>query len=236
MTYKYQYIRREIYEKNPEGELNSYRSFTDMVRLFRLPFWIMLGSLLIACIFLVVVVIFYPKSLLIWIPIIIIFVVNMLSQIPREKYFYHSKARENEVLEKMKNYEQYTSGVREVLHSQGIDTPEKLKALRKECELTLKSREDRYIKINGKIIDMLIGVPLGALIASLIYVDKNTVPTTIGSIIVIGLVTIGIAKLVKLINYYSEGYFKDKYLLDAINEMEYSEITINSCPSKDNSF
>ena len=45
VTYKYRYIRRAIYEENPAGNLNSYRSLADMVRLYKRPFWIMLGVL-----------------------------------------------------------------------------------------------------------------------------------------------------------------------------------------------
>lgn len=123
----------------------------------------------------------------------------------------------------MENYEQYITDVRNILLKHGIDTPEKVMKLKTECETTLKVREDKYIKINSKIIDMFIGVPLGALIASIIYADSDTVPTAIGALILIGLTILGVAKLIKTISYYSEGYFKDKYLLDTINELDYSE-------------
>lgn len=228
MTYKYHYIRREMYEKNPAGELNSYRSIKDMARLFKLPLWIMLGTLLISIILFVIFEISDFKGPFIWIPIIIIVLVLIISQIPREKYLYNESARSNELTEQRNNYEQYISDVWVILQNHGIDTSEKLKILKSECETALKTRENKFSKINSKIVDMLIGVPLGALIASIIYADNEAVPMTIGALVLFGLTVLGVIKIIKSINFYSEGYFKDKYLLDAINELIYSEKSIDS--------
>lgn len=223
MTYKYLYIRRAMYEENPTDRLNSYRSLADMVRLFKLPYWIMLAVLLISIIALFIIMILDSKSLIIWIPIIIIVLVSVLSQISREKNLYDDSARANELSEKMQDYDQYVSHVWDILRNHGIDTPDKVMKLKIECETTLKMREDKFTKINNKIIDMLIGVPLGAFIASIIYADSDAIPIAIGALILIGLIILGVVKLIRSINYYSEGYFKDKYLLDAINEVHYSE-------------
>jgi hypothetical protein len=158
----------------------------------------------------------------------------VLIQIPREKHFYNDSARSNELDEKMKDYNQYVSSIWAILQNHGIDMPGKLMKLKTECETTLKMREDRFSKINSKIVDMLIGVPLGALIASIICTDSDAVPVAIGALILIGLAILGVVKLIRYINYYSEGYFKDKYLLDAINELDYSEnpwtVTFDSNP------
>lgn len=183
----------------------------------------MLGALLIAIIFLLIIAILNPKSPFIWIPIIIIVLISVLSQIPREKYFYNDSARTSELSERMWNYEQYVSDIWGILRNHGIDTPEKVMNLKTECETILKMREDKFAKINSKIIDMLIGVPLGALIASIIYNDSDAVPVAIGALALIGFAILGVVKLIRTIGYYSEGYFKDRYLLDAINELDYSE-------------
>jgi hypothetical protein len=212
-----------MYEKKPADKLNSFRSMADMIRLFKLPYWIMLGGLFIASIFLIIIGLQSPQSPFIWIPIIIIVLVYIVSQIPREKYLYKDSARSDEVSEKMKNYEQYICDVWNILHKHGINTPEKLNTLKIECEKTLKIREEKFDKINSKLSEMLIGVPLGALIASIIYAGSDAIPVTIGAIVLIGIIVLGVIKLIKSINYYSEGYFKDKYLLDAINELIYSE-------------
>lgn len=221
MTYKYLEVRREIYEKNPSNKINSYRSFSEMMRLFKLPFWIMLGVLVITFISLVAITIFAPNSPFVLLHMIIIILVLLLSQISRERHLYNELERANELSQKMQDYEQYVSEVWNILQDCGIDTPKKLQNLKTECEKTLKMREDKFVKINSKIVDMLIGVPIGALIASLIYTDSKAVPIAIGTVIFGGLAILGILKLVYLISYYSEGYFKDKYLLEALNELDY---------------
>ena len=223
MTYMYLYIRRAIYEENPSRKLNSLRSLPDMSRLFKLPYWIMLCVLLLAIISLAIIAIINYKSPFVWIPIITIVLVSILSQIPREKYLYNIPARANELSEQMQYYEQYISDIWNILRNHGIDTSEKVFKLKAECETTLRAHEDKFVKINSKIADMLIGIPLGALIASIIYADNTAVPTGIGALIIIGLIILGVVKLLRSLNYYSEGYFKDKYLLDAINELYYSD-------------
>lgn len=227
MTYKYQYIRREMYEKDPAGKLNSYRSLAEMRQLFKLPYWIMIGVLLISLISLLVFVLFYSDSPFIWIPVVIIILELVISQIPREKYMYNDSVRANELSEVNHNYAEYVSDVWNILQNCGINSPEKLIKLKTECETSLKIREVKFAKINSKLIDMLIGVPLGALIASIIYANNNAVPVAIGAIILIGLTILGIVKLIGTIQYYSEGYFKDKYLFDAINELDYYEKTLD---------
>jgi F0F1-type ATP synthase assembly protein I len=147
----------------------------------------------------------------------------VLSQVPREKYLYNDSAREIELSKVNQSYSEYVSSIWNILQNHGVDTPEKLLKLKAECEAALKIREDRFTKINNKIVDMLIGVPLGALIASIIYANSNAAPIAIGVVILIGIIILGVVKLFKSIEYYSEGYFKDKYLLDAINELNYSE-------------
>lgn len=223
MTYKYHYIRREMYEANPADNLNSHRNLKDMVRLFKRPYWIMLGGMLFAILLLFGIIVKTPDSPIIFIPVLIILAISILSQIPREKYFYNDSARIGEIAQQIQDYEQYIEHINKIFCKYGIDTPEKLKMLKAECEGLLKAREDKYAKISTKIVDMLIGVPLGALIASIMYADNDTIPMAIGALILIGLIILGGVKIFRAINYYSDGYFKDKYLLDAINELEYSD-------------
>ena len=110
-----------------------------------------------------------------------------------------------------------------IFRKHGIDTNEKLKKLKSECEGLLNARKSKYTTINGKILEMFIGVPLDALVASLIYTQKDAVQTAIVALIILGFTVLGSVKIFRSIDYYSEGYFKDKYLLDAINEIEYSD-------------
>lgn len=128
------------------------------------------------------------------------------------------------VIELSKNrndYKQYVSEIKITLQEHGINTPEKLEKLKAECDKELKMHEDIFTKINSKIVDMLIGVPLGSLIASLIYADSNAVSIAIGTLIIVGIAILFALRLVNKLFYYSEGYFKDKYLMAAINELDY---------------
>ncbi len=43
------------------------------------------------------------------------------------------------------------------------------------------------------------------------------------AMIMLGLIIIGFCKLHKIFMYYSEGYFKDRYLLNILDELEYAE-------------
>ena len=40
-------------------------------------------------------------------------------------------------------------------------------------------------------------------------------------VLILGLMIIGVSNILKKITYYSDGHFKDQYLLDVLNELEY---------------
>ena len=68
---------------------------------------------------------------------------------------------------------------------------------------------------------MLIGVPLGALIASTIYADTKTQNDGIALILSLGVILFIIIKIAKIVQYYTDANFKDKYLLNVLNELCY---------------
>ena len=82
------------------------------------------------------------------------------------------------------------------------------------------------MSISSKIYDVSIGVPLGSFVSALIFKSssEDTIIINIFAVILFGLMIIGIVKAVNKLRYYSEGYFKDKYLLEALNELEYVNI------------
>jgi uncharacterized membrane protein YcaP (DUF421 family) len=68
---------------------------------------------------------------------------------------------------------------------------------------------------------MLIGVPLGALISSIIYnQDANSLEGII-VLILLGLFIIIGSQIGRKISFYSDGYFKDRHLLNILRELEY---------------
>ena len=199
MTYKYCLVRRAIYENDPTSKLKKRRSLKDMKRLFKLPFWIMM--FLVIC-------------SLISIALILLFKFNtMLVSIMEE--------RNKEIRIKECEYEEYINNVREILTELGVNTPNKIEKLKEECEEILIKRNNRFSNINNRIIDMLIGVPLGALIASTIYADTKTQNEGIVLILSIGLILFIIIQIAKVWQYYTDANFKDRYLLDVLNELSY---------------
>lgn len=83
--------------------------------------------------------------------------------------------------------------------------------------------KEKCKSISSKIYDVAIGVPLGALVSAIIFKSsgEDTLITNIIAVILLGFMIIGIVKAVNQLRYYSEGYFKDQYLLDVLNELEY---------------
>lgn len=223
MTQKYLWVRREIYEKNPASKINHNRSISDMVRLFKIPYWIMLAFLMLSAIGLIVMSIVGVKTLLIFLPMIIILVVSIVSQIPREKYFYKDSVRQEELAEMQEKYQLYINELWVLLDKHGINTPEKVSLLKLECEEKLKAHKKAYQGIGKRVFDMFFGVPLGALISSIIYTKSDIDPVSIVSIFFVGFATTGFVKLINNLRFYSDGYFKDKRLLDALNELSYNE-------------
>ena len=113
--------------------------------------------------------------------------------------------------------------IKRVLDKNGIDTAQKRELLKNECIEILDKHKQKYISVKSRVFDMLIGVPLGALISSLIYQNNTSVINQILVIIMLGLIIIGFSNIIKKIKFYSDGYFKDKHLLDVLNEVQYSE-------------
>lgn len=222
MTQKYYYVRREIYEQDLMSKLNSKRSFKDMVRLFKLSLWVMFGTLIFATICMIMLIILKPGTFWFLIPIVLLISVSIISQVLREKYLYHEFAREEELEKLHEDYEQYVNDIRNVLDKYRVIGKKEILQLKCECEAALKAHNQKYYKIGNKIFDMLIGVPLGALIASVIYAENSINTKSVILIIFAGIIFAAFNKSIQFLYFYTEGYFKDKYLLDVLNELNYS--------------
>ncbi|MFT3983754.1 MAG: hypothetical protein QM697_07590 [Lachnospiraceae bacterium] len=223
MTQKYLYVRREIYEQKLASKLNSTRHLTDMVRLFKCSLWVMLGLMVVSLIWMIVLLISNPATPFIFFPISLIIVISILIQIPKEKYLYKESVRKEELEGLYDSYQLYISCIWNILKKHDIDSPQKVLQLKLECETALAAQKERYDKIGSKIYDTLIGVPLGALIASIIYTGSDVILTAIVWVVFIGIALAGFNKVIQAVYFYTDGYFKDKYLLDILNELNYSQ-------------
>ncbi len=221
MTYKYYLVRRTIYENDPTSKLKKRRSLKDMKRLFKLPFWITMFSVICSLISIAFILIFKFNTMLIYIFYFVIAIAFFVLEIPREDKIYHMEERNKEIQIKEHEYEKYINNVREILTKLGVNTPNMIEKLKEECEEILIKRNNRFSNITDRIIDMLIGVPLGALIASTIYADRKTQNEGIALILSIGLTLVIIIQIAKVWQYYTDENFKDKYLLNVLNELSY---------------
>lgn len=222
MTQKYLYVRRELYEQNPAKKLNSRRSLTDMTQIFKRSFWFLVSS---AVVLLVVMVVFaFTKfAMLATVICVVLFMtVVTITEVLREKYLYHESARKAELEQVQEDYQCYIAHVQGILEKQGINSPEKALKLKQECEVALRAYAEQFNRFGNRTYDLLIGVPLGALISGLIYTDKGVAFAAIAAILVIGVAIGESIRLFQLLRFYVDGHFKDKYLLDALNELEYS--------------
>ena len=136
---------------------------------------------------------------------------------------YNPTERKKELDEHSSNLEMYVENIQTTLNGHGIITKAHRDTLRKECEQQLSIHNSRFQSVSNKIFDMLIGVPLGAFISALIHKSEGAdfVISQLFIILILGLIIISISNILKKITYYSDGYFKDQYLLDILNELEY---------------
>lgn len=221
-TYKYWNIRRDIYEKCSDKKLKSFRSFSDMKRLFNCWFWISLLLMILCLVSLVVFTLAFPNKFYFLIPATVFTVIAILVELFGHR-MYNSSERNKEKEKQNANLEEYVTDIESVLKFHGINTKEQTSALKQECHHRIDLYKEKCKSISSKIYDVAIGVPLGAFVSAIIFKSssEDALITNIIAVILLGLMIIGIVKAVNQLRYYSEGYFKDQYLLDVLNELEY---------------
>ena len=222
-TYKYCNIRRDIFEKCSDKKLKGFRSFSDVKRLFNCWFWISILSMILCLVSLVILTLVFQDKFYFLIPTVVFCVISILVELFGHR-MYNSSEREKEKKKQNATLESYVRGAEKVLKSHGITTEEQIFALKQECHQRVDLYKEQCKSISSKIYDVAIGVPLGALVSAIIFKSsgEDTLITNIIAVILLGLMIIGIVKSVNQLRYYSEGYFKDQYLLDVLNELEYA--------------
>ncbi len=221
MTYKYIFIRRAVYEKVSDKKLKRTRTLKEIKRLFKLPYIILLILLAIAIISTIIMLIMQIPIIYTFIPMGFLIVSSIVFEISPERRIYNMEEREKEVDEKIENYKEYLESVNEIFIENGIDTPEKLSLLKAECISSIETSKSQFSSINAKLFDMMIGVPLGALLAIIIDNKDESQINSIIALMIIGALILLTIKALNFIMSISDAVFKDRYLLDAINELEY---------------
>ena len=216
MTYRYYNIRREINNDNSEKGLNGFRSFKELKSLYKPFHWIVFVGVIITFIGLFITLVILKNKLWSSIPLVVLIILINIWEYKCEKS-YNQKARKNELDTIDEKYKQYLNNTYIIFKNNGINTRKELAALKNECNFIFDKRENKFKILSNKIFELFIGIPIGALISSL--VDKNDVllPTKIILVLMSGISIYVIITTAKYISYYTEGHRKDH----AVMEMEY---------------
>lgn len=90
----------------------------------------------------------------------------------------------------------------------------------------LEKRDNRFQFIKSKAYEIFLGIPIGALITSLINQNSEKIPPQIVTVLLLGLLIYPIFSFVKFVLNYADGYQKDQSLLKALNEMKYYFLSV----------
>lgn len=223
MTYKYYDVRREVYDKCSDKTLKRTRSFKDLRKLFKWYAWVIMSLWLVFMITFIILVYVLPGKPYYLIPCAAAFTVTAIWEFRSER-IYNAGERYRELEEVQKNYLQYIRNVKGVLNACDIDSREKLDALKKECNARLDSHTKPYKSVSSTTYNMLVSVPLGAVVSSIIYRNSGDAAVAqIVGLLMFGLMIIGFCKVFKALTFYADGYFKDRYLLEVLNELDYTD-------------
>ena len=223
MTYKYFEVRREVYSKCSDKVLKKNRSFSEMKKLFKKGYWVMMAVLIGSMIAFGLLAFFIPEKPYYIIPVPVAFLVPIILEFSCEK-IYNAEERKRELTEARGAYEQYIQDLKSSLASCEIDSASKRKALKTECTARLEKQAKPYNTISTNAYNILVGVPIGAIVSAIMYENNDSAALTqIVGLIMFGLLIIGFSKAFKTLTYYSDGHFKDRYLLEVLNELEYAE-------------
>lgn len=221
-TYRYCDIRRDMYEQCSNKTPNKFRTLADMRKLFKTSYWVLLGGTVGCLVAYIAMLIFRSSTIYCLIPICIEYLLFIISEFLGYR-MYNPMERKKEIDNFSNDLEKYIEGIQNTLRTHGITTKSQRDMLKKECEHQLSICNERHKSVRRTVFDMLVGVPLGAFISALIYQSEGAdiVLSSLFDIVVLGLMIIGLSGFFQRITYYSDGYFKDQYLLSVLNELEY---------------
>lgn len=232
MTYKYYEVRRQIYEKCSDKPLRKYRTISEVRKVFKKKF-IYIFIFMMLCLIVSAAFLFTPHlyKLISLFPMGIIYILLTYLEFKGEK-IYVPLERKKELYGHTQSYEEYIESIIAVLAECGLKKRSQWQALKSECEKYLNQHAKNYDSVGRQSFNMLVGVPLGALISALIYQKSDVAIEQILFLVLLGLIIIACSKIFKKISYYSDGRFKDQYLLNVLNELEYVADKQDSNPIK----
>ncbi len=225
MTHRYYKIRREIFEDNSEKPLKKLRSGSELKELYKPFHWIVFGLMIGSLIAIIVISIFVTNKLWNTVPLLIIILLTDLWEYKAEK-LYNKDARKKELMSIDCDYENYLKSIYEILQNNGIKSERELNILIDECNEWLEKRDNKFRFLKRKVFEICLGIPIGALITSLMNQNSEDVSTQTVAMLLLGLIIYALFSFVKFLSDYADGYQKDQNLLKALNEMKYYFLSV----------
>ena len=225
MTHRYYKIRREIFEDNSEKPLKKLRSGSELKELYKPFHWIVFGLMIGSLISIIVISIFVTNKLWNTVPLLIIILLTDLWEYKAEK-LYNKDARKKELMSIDCDYENYLKSIYEILQNNGIKSERELNILIDECNEWLEKRDNKLRFLKRKVFEICLGIPIGALITSLMNQNSEDISTQTVAMLLLGLIIYALFSFVKFLSDYADGYQKDQNLLKALNEMKYYFLSV----------
>lgn len=225
MTHRYYKIRREIFEDNSEKPLKKLRSGSELKELYKPFHWIVFGLMIGSLIAIIVISIFVTNKLWNTVPLLIIILLTDLWECKAEK-LYNKDARKKELMSIDCDYENYLKSIYKILQNNGIKSERELNILIDECNEWLEKRDNKFRFLKRKVFEICLGIPIGALITSLMNQNSEDISTQTVAMLLLGLIIYALFSFVKFLSDYADGYPKDQNLLKALNEMKYYFLSV----------
>jgi len=225
MTKYYSFIRREIYELNVSKKQLNRRSLKQIIHLFK-PLNLILYLIVTMCfIAALIIMILYWVSLVdlfwVFIPLLIICLLAMLADSLPEKNLFHERERNAEIHQEKALLAEYLENVKQIFDKYDLNN-EGICLLKKECEERINKNKSKNSLFQNKIIDIITIAPIAAVIS--IAADANRSPNINAIVITIalGLMFLGIIKILTPLQGIWHNTHKDQCLLDTLNDLEYT--------------
>jgi len=226
MSKHYDFIRREVcelYHNNPKKMKEKKK---EMNELFTGLQWVLFYSTIISLFSLATLLLLVSYNIIsiIWVMIPLCIIVGVLALVEclPERKLYKLETRKKYIEEDKATLNSRLKEVAEIIKRNGVKG-DSLPLLKDECENKLTKMKNRTDSIIKFLMNVLVSAPLTAVIIMILDQDKKVNTQAVAFIASLVLLASGLVKLYSPVYYIINGSVKDQCLLDAINDLEYTE-------------
>ena len=225
-TVKYELVRRAIYEVDPFRKLKEQDKVKNQLKTLKkqtIALFLLASVASISALILALVDRYRVLGTL-----LDIFAGAILIRLgnARENFLYNSTKREAALSEKKRDYDECLNIICQILIENDISSYEQVKFLKTECIKRIEYTKKPFSWIQSVLYKGLIAIPFGAYIGFKISTENPAITSTTISIISIGVFFLLFAWLSKGLFFLAKGCYKDVYLLKAIHELEYMDMSL----------